>query len=690
LQCRVSVKEDAAVSNKLEYLSAKELTLRLGGHWSEHSKRGDASCPVAGHDDAKPSLSIGEAEDGKALVRCQRGCSQAAVLAALEAKGIWPAGNPNKIHGKPHGKAKGHAAKLGPVVARYDYHDAEGELRFQVRRHEPKTFRQWRPDGSGGWTPGLPLRSEYRFLPFRLPEVLEAIALDKPVFVLEGEKDVENAFAKLCITATCNSGGASASDSECKWKPEHAAYLKGADIIIIPDNDTAGTKHANGVAASLQGIAKRTRVITLPGSPPKGDLSDWIAAGGTAEQLWALAEAAEDWKPSADQSRVDADLAAFNDKYAVVRVSGKTRIVSMEDAPSYPGCKVPVYSSIQDFCAFHAHPKKTVISETTGRERQVGIGKWWVGHEKRCQYDGIIYAPNADHDANRSKLNLWAGFGCEPAEGDCEKYLAHLKDNICGGVQEYYQYLLNWMAYAVQYPGRQGEVAVVLRGKEGTGKGVGIGQFGRLFGAHYRHVSQAGHLTGHFNAHLQNCSLLFADEAFFAGDRPHENILKAIITEDMLIIEPKGLDAYAVRNCLHLMMSSNSDWVVPAGADARRYFVLGVADTRKQDHSYFAAILNEMNEGGREALLHLLLHRNLSGFNVRSVPQTDALKDQKAYSRRGVDRLVEIIAHEGVLPVPHASYPDIAVSTGEERGEGFYTRARILSPDLKHLSSIVI
>jgi len=133
------------------------------------------------------------------------------------------------------------------------------------------------------------------------------------------------------------------------------------------------------------------------------------------------------------------------------------------------------------------------------------------------------------------------------------------------------------MANAAQQPGRQGEVAVVLRGREGVGKGVFAKEFGRLFGAHFKHVVNAKHLVGHFNAHLQHCSVLFADEAFFAGDRSHESVLKGLITEETLLIEPKGVDSYSVRNCLHLIMSSNSEWVVPAGADARRYFLLDVS-----------------------------------------------------------------------------------------------------------------
>jgi hypothetical protein len=162
-----------------------------------------------------------------------------------------------------------------------------------------------------------------------------------------------------------------------------------------------------------------------------------------------------------------------------------------------------------------------------------------------------------------------------------------------------------------------------------------VRSFGQLFGAHFLHVSQPKHLVGAFNRHLQDCSVLFADEAFFAGDKEHGSVLKAIITEPTLMIEPKGVDAYSARNCIHLIMASNSSWVVPAGRDARRYFVLDVAATHMQDSAYFGEVARQMENGGAGALLHFLLSTDVSKFDVRIVPKTDALAEQKAITRRG-------------------------------------------------------
>jgi hypothetical protein len=388
--------------------------------------------------------------------------------------------------------------------------------------------------------------------------------------------------------------------------------------------------------------------------------------------------------PVADDE--DADLIDLNEQYAVVRIGGKTRVTFFEESSIFPGCKTPVYSTWADFTAFLANRKKE-LPRSDGGSSAVAISRWWLSHPGRRQYDGVIYAPNKNYP---TRLNLWSGFSCEPRAGNYELFQRHLRDNLCSGNADHLQYLIKWMARAVQQPGSAGEVAVVMRGKEGTGKGVFAREFGVLFGSHFRHVVHAKHLVGHFNQHLQHCSMLYADEAFFAGDRGHESTLKALITEETLMIEPKGLDPFPVRNCLHVLMSSNADWVVPAGADARRYFVLDVSDQQMQNTGYFAAIVAQMESGGREALLHDLLREDLSTFNVRKVPQTAALAEQKSYSRRGIDLLIEVIASQAALPDPHSIYPNVVITSGEDKGRGFYCSARRLVPDLKHRSSIII
>lgn len=189
------------------------------------------------------------------------------------------------------------------ITATFDYFDENLQLVYQVCRLEDgtrnpdtgklnKTFRQRRPDGEGwSWSvKGL------RPLIYRLPEVMAAVADDKPIFIVEGEKAV-HAMEAYGYVATCNSGGAG------KWPDEMSEHLKGADVFILPDNDEAGENHCNVVASSLVGIAASVSVIRLPDLPEKGDIADWQGSNVDLENLIATAE---DWRPAPPTSRFGA------------------------------------------------------------------------------------------------------------------------------------------------------------------------------------------------------------------------------------------------------------------------------------------------------------------------------------------------------------------------------------------------
>jgi len=180
----------------------------------------------------------------------------------------------------------------------YDYTDAGGELLFQVVRYQPKDFRQRRPDGEGGWVWKM---EGVQHVLFRLPDVLAAVAAGRTIYITEGEKAALS-LAAFGITATCSPGGAG------KWRDEYCAALAGAEVVILPDNDEAGQKHAAMVEASLRkafGPKAKVRTVNLPDLPAKGDPFDWVWAGGTAEQLQTLIEAEHKKRASPSASPLD-------------------------------------------------------------------------------------------------------------------------------------------------------------------------------------------------------------------------------------------------------------------------------------------------------------------------------------------------------------------------------------------------
>jgi hypothetical protein len=331
----------------------------------------------------------------------------------------------------------------------------------------------------------------------------------------------------------------------------------------------------------------------------------------------------------AREEAIDPNLRQLNEDHAVIEdIGGKCRVISEVMDHALQRTRIS-RQSFEDFRNRYMHRDVVVGRDKDGKEITMPLGKWWLQNRHRRQYRTIVFAPGREV---KDAYNLWKGFACEARPGKCEKFLAHIRDNICSGNPVYNDYLLNWMARCVQKPDTPGEVAVVLRGRMGTGKGVFVKGFGSLWGRHFLQITDSKHLVGSFNAHLRDCVVLFADEAFYAGDKKHEAILKGLVTEETIMIEGKGVDAEASPNFVHLLMASNSDWVVPAGADERRYFVLDVGDTNIQNAAYFRAIREELDQGGREALLHMLMTRDISEFDVRQFPKTEALQEQKLMS----------------------------------------------------------
>ncbi|WP_228482121.1 AAA family ATPase [Lysobacter sp. H21R4] len=206
--------------------------------------------------------------------------------------------------GKQWLREQGHLQPDAPrspsPAAVYDYVDEQGEILFQVERRAGHKFLQRRPDASGGWVYKV---DGVRQVPYRLPELIANP--DALVFVVEGEKDVDNLRA-VGLLATCNAGGAG------KWRDHHSEHLRGRDVVILPDNDKGGRDHADTVRESLAGIARSVRVLDLPGLAVKGDVSDWLAAGGTGDALVAMLPDPEA-QPLSRVERLVASLVPFSD-----------------------------------------------------------------------------------------------------------------------------------------------------------------------------------------------------------------------------------------------------------------------------------------------------------------------------------------------------------------------------------------
>jgi hypothetical protein len=319
-------------------------------------------------------------------------------------------------------------------------------------------------------------------------------------------------------------------------------------------------------------------------------------------------------------------LEQMNAKHAVVfRQGGKLAIMT---EATEDGKRQIRWSSPYDFSILYPQKVQAGVTDK-GKTTYKRLGDAWVEHPKRRFYNGVELAP--DGKGNPGYYNLWQGFSVEPRKGDWSLFKRHIL-LLANNNTDHARYILAWLAETVQHPERPIGIALAFKGKQGTGKSTFARWFGELFGPHFMHLDSEHRLLGQFNAHLHNAIVVLADEAVWAGGKAGLGALKRMITEPTLAIEPKGLDVINVKNMLHMIVASNEDWVVPANFDNRRFAIFEVSDEKRNDHKFFGAVEHQlMHEGGLSALLYDLLDFR-SEINLREIPDTDELQNQKVHS----------------------------------------------------------
>lgn len=378
-------------------------------------------------------------------------------------------------------------------------------------------------------------------------------------------------------------------------------------------------------------------------------------------------------------------LRELNERHAVIESDRGGRCVVMEeDFDEQLGRRKITFQTFDHFRNRYMRRAVEIGRDKNGNSEMMPLGKWWLMQSRARQFRKIVFLPGGA--AAGDIYNLWSGFGYDPRRGNGHTgFINHIRENLCDGNEVLSDYVIKWMARMMQEPGRPAEVALVIRGKKGTGKGFVGRALCRLLGQYSFHCSSSKYVTGNFNAHLRDCIFLFADEAFLAGSKQDEGILKALITEPTITIEAKGFDATIETNCLHLLIVSNEDYIVPASGFERRFVILQAADGRMQDTAYFAALNDELEGGGYENLLHYLLNVELDGFDHRAIPRTEALLDQAEHSMVPLTRWVFGLLDEAILP-NNAGAANIAASTSGEHGVGLLDDANAREPDFRHHS----
>ncbi len=657
-------------------------------------------CPS--HDDKSPSLSI-TLEDDRILLYCHTGCTIDNICLSLgiEQTDLFAHGDEKQINRVPASqkaesdqkRMKANKNSEDKVVffsskhkkevtesVRYSYFNADGKTAYHVIRSAPKDFRPMTPDGY------LDLVGVER-LPYRLPELLQGVKDSKLILLLEGEKDVDRAIV-MGFVATTFVGGAG------KWRDEYSEYFRGADVVLIPDNDIPGLKGMTYIAKKLHGTASRIRMLELPGLGPcedkhGKDFSDWADLdGNTNNTLEKIISELPEWLPEKSVNEFE----ELNEKHFVTMIGGKTTVVNEVYDPAMERQSL-TYSSPTDFKNFYSNRFVPV------EDGYVPLGKFWFNNPDRRQYKGLTFMPG-ESSPYQGNYNLWGGFSVDPIPSNSENpdnieafswFYDHIHQNIANGDNYTAAYVIGWMADLVQYPSKRLGVSLVLRSDaQGTGKGLFAKIFGHLFGKHYLHITNPRHLTGNFNAHLIDCVLLFADEAFWAGDKSSEGALKTLITEEFRAVEIKGKDVFQARNFTRLLIASNKSWVVPSELHDRRFVILDVNPQRARNTKYFGKMIKQMESGGYEALLWFLMNLKIEIDLRNCMPETGAMKDSKVYSMTPVQSFWYEILVEGEFESEHGweephSKRNLYESFKEQSRKNEHTSREVFMKELKRI-----
>ena len=254
-------------------------------------------------------------------------------------------------------------------------------------------------------------------------------------------------------------------------------------------------------------------------------------------------------------------------------------------------------------------------------------------------FDAIRYDPECRHSQpGEISLNTWRGLALQPVKGSWRKMRRHIWKVLCGGDHKAFKYLLRWMAHLVQRPGTNPEVMVVLRSdREGVGKSS-LGQWLlRILGPHGREMANTEQVFGDFNDALAGVSFVLLEEPVFPGNHKAAEMLRAMLTAKTLRINPKGRPAYDIPHSVHFMMTTNGDWAIPAGADARRFLMLDASGAALNRRSYFDDLLGGSPGRGIEEMSRLAVRRP-QAVHIRTVPATSALVEQQ---RRSADDITQ-------------------------------------------------
>lgn len=320
-------------------------------------------------------------------------------------------------------------------------------------------------------------------------------------------------------------------------------------------------------------------------------------------------------KPPVSKNTQPTDWMKYYDsQYIICSIGGKTTVLRKSD--NYR-------QSFDEAKKYHLSEK--IINKSSNNEQAFPK---WLESRRTVRAKGLTFDPDLEPGLTGEDFwNIWKGYPYSPQEGDCSLFLEHAKDNVCNGDQDVYDFLLDWMAQPIQQPKTKIFVAVAIKGDQGSGKTAFVHHYLRLFGDSGAEIASGEYLWGNFNSLLDNKLMIYLDEAFWSGDKKIRGKLKNMITSPHTVIEYKGKDAIIMPNYMRFISTTNNDWGAAVEKGDRRWLSIRCSNGRIKDSKYFQEMEKQMQNGGYQALMKLLMERDISQRDWTKIPMTDARKE---------------------------------------------------------------
>lgn len=327
-------------------------------------------------------------------------------------------------------------------------------------------------------------------------------------------------------------------------------------------------------------------------------------------------------------------LAIIQSKFAILDLSGEIRIVDKDKIAQ-------VMSGNAKELSFYRRTEGQILISRELENLPFPVNKKlefnnFIDNPNTHVYDEVAFSPKATPPR---VLNFWVDPPIKPIEGDWFVIQEFLNTVICNNSVALNDYLIRYLAHMLQRPHEKPGIMVVFLSGQGCGKGTFYKLLSRIWSRTTLQVSDIGEIIGQFNAALERNYVVCMDEALFAGDKKSLDKLKSLITEPTCRIEQKHQPSRTIDSHHRLFAASNHDYFAHVDKDDRRFVFIRLSSVHKQDQLYFNAVNHALDDDAViAAMMHDLMHLDLTEFNIRKRPQTDEHLNQRLQSLGGFER----------------------------------------------------